>query len=175
MDTPDPGSDIVDLPAVDGDADADLTLHDAALRYDVTARTLAQHIRCGQLPAYKTRGTTGREWRVTPAALRAAGYRLRPAAPQDPAADDPLVAELRRELALARRTAAAERRRADDLDRRLGHAQLECGHLRTALAAATGQEQDPADADLDTPTARWLLDTVTRARSDQARSHAGRS
>lgn len=69
MDIPDPGSEILAL--TDSDADADLILHDAALRYDVTARTLAQHIRCGQLPAYKTRGTTGREWRVTPAALRA--------------------------------------------------------------------------------------------------------
>ena len=117
---------------------SDLTLHDAAALYAVSARTLAQHIRCGQLPAYKTAGAFGREWRVTHDDLVAAGYpRRRPPGAAD-VPEQPLVVQLRRELEAARRAASAERRRAEDADRRLGHALLECGQLRSALAAATG-------------------------------------
>ena len=131
----------------------DLTLHEAAVEYAVSARTLAQHIRCGQLPAYKAAGATGREWRVTRDDLVAAGYL--PRRPVPVTAELPLVTELRRELSTARRAAAAERRRADDLDRRLGHAMLEAGRLRAALAAA-GEATRPA-IDLEAQSARWLV------------------
>ena len=140
---------------------SDLTLHDAAALYAVSARTLAQHIRCGQLPAYKTAGATGREWRVTKEALSAA-YPLR----QLPGADapkHPLVVQLRRALDAARRAAAAERRRAEDADRRLGHALLECGRLRTALAAATDTGSAPTEVDLTAAEAREVVRTVRAA------------
>ena len=144
--------------------ECDLSLHDAAQLYEISARTLAQHIRCGQLPAYKTHGATGRHWRITREALDAAGYRPRPA-PVQTTAEDLVVSRLRQELATARRSAAAERRRADDLDRRLGHALLQCGQLRTALAEATGQTP-PAEVDLDAGTARWLISAITGSRAD---------
>jgi len=139
---------------------SDLTLHDAAALYAVSARTLAQHIRCGQLPAYKTAGATGRQWRVTRDALDAAGYPARVPPAVTDAPEHPLVAELRRELSAARRSAAAERRRAEDVDRRLGHALLECGHLRAALDAAYGKDQPPAEVNLNSATTRWLLSAV---------------
>ncbi len=60
----------------------DLTLHEAAEQYAVSARTLAQHIRCGQLPAYKTAGATGPQWRVTREALDAAEYPRRTGRPR---------------------------------------------------------------------------------------------
>ncbi len=47
----------------------DLTLREAADLYDVTVKTLALHLRCDQLVGYKSRGATGREWRVTRDAL----------------------------------------------------------------------------------------------------------
>ena len=154
MDIRDPRSAVVDLSTVETYAEADLTLHDAAALYAVSPRTLAQHIRCGQLPAYKTAGATGRQWRVTREALDAAGYPVR----MPP--EDPLVAELRRELSAARRSAAAERRRAEDADRRLGHAMMECGRLRAALAVANGSDLPPAEIDLDSATSRWLVSAV---------------
>jgi len=140
---------------------SDLTLHDAAALYAVSARTLAQHIRCGQLPAYKTAGATGREWRVTKEALSAA-YPSR----QQPGADSvehPLVLQLRREMDAARRAIAAERRRAEDADRRLGHALLECGRLRTALAGATGTARAPTEVDLTAAEAREVVRAVRQA------------
>ena len=141
------------------DPACDLSLHEAAAVYAVSARTLAQHIRCGQLPAYKTAGATGREWRVTREAL-AVAYELRQLAE---APEHPLVLQLRRELDAARRAAAAERRRAEDADRRLGHALLECGRLRTALAVATGTEGPPAEVDLTAAEAREIVQAVRKA------------
>jgi excisionase family DNA binding protein len=146
---------------------SDLTLHDAAALYAVSARTLAQHIRCGQLPAYKTAGATGRQWRITRDALDAAGYppRVPPTATDAP--EHPLVAELRRELSAARRSVAAERRRAEDADRRLGHGMLECGRLRAALAGATGEERHSPEAELDVDAARWLVAAVRGGTGNQ--------
>ncbi len=140
----------------------DLSLTDAAALYAVSARTLAQHIRCGTLPAHKTPGATGRQWRVTRTDLDAAGYTLRPTPTPDEAttaAADPLVTQLRRQLHATQREAAAERRRADDLDRRLGHAMLEAGHLRAALSRATGATPDPT-IDLEAQTTRQLVRAV---------------
>ncbi len=147
----------------DADVDdpaCDLSLHQAAAIYAVSARTLSQHIRCGQLAAYKTGGATGREWRVTREALSAYPYRQRPAVD---VAEDPLVARLRRELNTARRSAAAERRRAEDADRRLGHALLECGRLRSALATATGADTPPVEVDLTAAEAQEVVRAVREA------------
>lgn len=141
------------------DPACDLSLHEAATIYAVSARTLAHHIRCGQLPAYKTAGATGREWRVTREAMSAYPYRQQP---ETDAAEDPLVAQLRRELDAARRAAAAERRRAEDADRRLGHALLECGRLRSALAAATGVDL-ATEVDLTATEAREVVRAVREA------------
>jgi len=140
---------------------SDLTLQHAAALYAVSARTLAQHVRCGQLPAYKTAGATGREWRVKKEALSAAyPYRQQPGAD---APEHPLVVQLRGELVAARRAAAAERRRAENADRRLGHALLECGRLRTALAAATGTQNAPTEVDLTATEAREVVRAAREA------------
>ena len=146
---------------------SDLTLHDAAAVYAVSARTLAQHIRRGQLPAYKTAGATGREWRVTQDALVAAGYRRRQPPGATDAPEPPLVVQLRRELEAARRAAVAERHRAEDTDRRLGHALLECGRLRSALAAATGAGDESKQLDLTSTEARWVVKAVRHGSSEQ--------
>lgn len=149
---------------------SDLTLHDAAALYAVSARTLAQHIRCGRLPAYKTAGATGRQWRVTRDALDAAGYQARvpPTATEEP--EHPLVTQLRREVSAARRLAAAERHRAEDLDRRLGHAMLECGRLSAALMAGTGQEHRSPEPDLNPSAANWLVTAVRGGSGQQPRT-----
>ena len=140
---------------------SDLTLHEAAEQYAISARTLAQHIRCGQLPAYKTAGATGREWRITRDALDAAGYPARQPPPTDSAAEPALVRDLRRELNAARRAAAAERRKAEDTDRRLGQALLECGRLRAALAKANGEQDTVPQLDLTSAEARWVVNSFS--------------
>ncbi len=88
------------------------------------------------------------------------GYRRRSALVGSSDDDGHELVRLRHELAAAQRAAGAERRRADDLDRRVGHALLECGRLREALAAATG-EQQATETDLDRVTANWLLNAIT--------------
>ncbi len=115
------------------DQNCDLSLQEAAQLYDVSLRTLGNRVRWGEIDAYKARGPWGQEWRVTRKALESFGYRRREA--PEPTSD-PRTAELERELAAARRAAAAERNRADEADRRLGAALLEVGRLRAALAAA---------------------------------------
>ena len=146
-------------PAMQPDPPVDLTLREAAELYDVTVKTLSQHLRCGQLAGHKSRGATGREWRVTRDALDEAGYQQRVVTGEVAVSEADELVRLRQELGIARRAASAERRRADDLDRRLGHALLECGRLRGALAAA-GVEQEPVELDLDAGTARRLMTAV---------------
>lgn len=144
-----------------------LTLREAAELYAVALPTLSRHVRCGQLAGYKSRGLTGDEWRVTSQAMDDAGYGRRPASVGDAlesrvaVGDDAAreLARLRRELSVARRATVGERRRADDLDRRLGHALLECGRLRAALGAARGDEP-ASEAELDRSSARWLIRAV---------------
>lgn len=111
----------------------DLSLRDAARHYEVSVATLRRQVRSGQVPAYKVRGPWGQEWRVSHQAVGASGYAVRPVEP-DP--EDPHVATLRRELGVLRRVVAVERNRADQADRELGQAMLECGRLRSALARA---------------------------------------
>ena len=147
--------------------DGDLSLRDAARLYDVSARALAQQMRFGVLAGYKTRGAAGREWRVSRTSMEDEGYRRRGATGLMTHADE--LSRLREDLAAAQRLAAAERRRADDLDRRLGHALLESGRLRTALAAATGDAQ-ATEAALDADAARWLIAAVTGGSGPRRRS-----
>ncbi len=168
MGTASPGQDDQEPPTV-------LTLREAAQLYAVAVHTLSRHVRCGQLAGFKSRGLTGQEWRVTSQAMDEAGYRRRRAsagvAVEDSAAtsDDAAreLARLRRQLAVARRATVGERRRADDLDRRLGHALLECGRLRAALAAARGDEP-ASEPELDRSTARWLISAITDGSAGQA-------
>lgn len=114
----------------------DVSLRDAADLFGVSPRTLARRLRLGELPGYKVRGPWGHEWRVSRESLDAYGYRRRPA-PVPAATGDPRLAHLERELASLRRLLAAERLRADRVDRELGFAMLECGRLRGALARST--------------------------------------
>lgn len=147
--------------------DGDLSLRDAARLYDVSARALAQQMRFGVLAGYKTRGAAGREWRVSRTIMEDAGYRRRCTTGLTTQADE--LSRLRDDLAAAQRLAASERRRADDLDRRLGHALLESGRLRSALAAATGEAQ-PTEAALDADAARWLIAAVTGGSGTRRRT-----
>ncbi len=135
----------------------ELTLRQAADLKRVTVKTLSLRPRCGQLAGYELRGASGREWRVTMNAMDVAGYARRD---EDAGDHGEEFVRLRQEVTIPRRAAAADRRRADDLDRRLGHALLECGRLRSALAAETG-EQPPTEPELDAGTARWLISAVT--------------
>ena len=142
--------------AMQAETPVHLTLREAAELYDVTVKTLGQHLRCGQLVGYKSRGAAGREWRVTRDALDEAGYRPRVEAGEVSVPEADELARLRQELAAARRAATAERRRADDLDRRLCHALLECGRLRTAVAGL----EKPVEPDLDAKTTDWLMTAI---------------
>lgn len=121
-------------------AHEDLSLREASRLYDVELATLRNLVRRGRVDAYKARGPWGREWRVTTSSLEAQGYPPRPAGVAA-GEDEERVARLERELAAARRTAAAERKRADETDGRLGAALLESGRLRAALAVAEEDAQ----------------------------------
>src|SRR3954447_13944561 len=105
----------------------DLSVREAAERYGVPVRTMAQRLRLGEIQgAYKIRGPRGQEWRVPAAALEAFGYTgaaggVAPGVPED------------REIAALKKAVAAERRRAEDAYRRLEHALLECGPVRARL------------------------------------------
>ncbi len=57
----------------DLDPDPGISLAEAAHQYGVSARTLCQRLRIGEIPAYKVRGVRGREWRVTPRDLEQFG------------------------------------------------------------------------------------------------------
>ncbi len=114
----------------------DLSLQEAARLYVVSVRTLTNRVRWGQLDAYKAHGARGLEWRVSRHALETSGYQPRVEQDRGDEERDARMMSLERELAEARRVAAAERRRADEADRRLGQVMLECGRLRAALAAA---------------------------------------
>ncbi len=116
--------------------DLDLSLQEAARLYAVSVRTLTNRVRWGQMDAYKARGARGLEWRVSRQALETSGYQPRVEQDRDDQERDSRMLSLERELAEARRVAAAERRRADEADRLLGHAMMECGRLRAALTAA---------------------------------------
>ena len=135
---------------------SDLSLREAAELYDVSLRTLARKARWGEIEAYKVRGPWGHEWRVSPAALEAAGMRTRTARPVT-SSGCPQVAGLEREVESLRRTVAAERWRAEQADRELGHAMLESGRLRGALARArAAMRNSPDDAEDDSdPVVMW--------------------
>ncbi len=120
----------------------ELTLREAADLYRVTVKTLALHLRCGRLVGYKSRGASGREWRVTTDAMDAAGYARR-----GEAAGGVGNGHGEELVRLRRETAASD-------------ALLECGRLRTAPATASG-DQPPTEPELDPGTARWLIAAVT--------------
>ena len=113
----------------------DLSLPEAARRYDVSLRTLRTRARSGRIAAYKVRGRWGHEWRVSERSLEASGLPRR-AAPPEGAASRSRVAYLEEELGAVRRALSTERFRADRANRELGQAMLECGRLRSALAGA---------------------------------------
>ena len=76
--------------------------------------------------------------------LEASGLRRRPVevGTED---RDPRIAALEAELATLRRVVVAERERADQADRELGYAMLECGRLRSALAKTLPHMDGGAD------------------------------
>ncbi|MDP9397072.1 MAG: hypothetical protein M3P96_04265 [Actinomycetota bacterium] len=120
--------------------DDELSLHEVALHYDIPPALLRRWLRSGRLWGYKVPGRHGDEWRVLVGTLHEAGHAPRPRAGET----DPQVAELRRALHALADILLAERRRADETDRRLGWAHLEIGRLRGRLrrAGAAGDEGD---------------------------------
>jgi excisionase family DNA binding protein len=150
----------------------DLSLQEAAELYEVPYKTLGLRVRYGEIEAYKARGPWGREWRVSREALEAFGYRPRevrePGAADQP--DDLRAQRLEKELAAAKRAAAAERNRASAADQRLGEALLECGRLRAALravGASPERGQSPSRGDV-TAAAQGQAVTDLREHGDAA-------
>ena len=111
-------------------ADPDLTLSEAAQLYDVSLRTLRQLVALGEVQAHKVSGVRGKEWRVSPSILEAAGYG--PRVVDLTQAEDPSKSEVRR----LTQALAAERARNSELDGRLGYALLTVGRLRGRLRDA---------------------------------------
>jgi hypothetical protein len=116
----------------------DISLHQAARLYHVSLTTLRRRVRWGEIFAYKTRGPWGDEWRVSGPALEAYGFRRRAVTAGETPLED-RVASLEREIATLRRLVTLHRERADQADRELGAAMLECGRLQAALEAARGE------------------------------------
>lgn len=114
---------------------AELSLREAAQSFELSVRTLGNQVRLGDIPAHKRRGPWGDEWRVTAQALEAFGYQRRAPVSRPREVSEHRVVELERQLDAARRAAAAERRRADEADRRLAEALDEVHRLRGVLAA----------------------------------------
>ena len=116
-----------------------LSLREAAQRYEVSLATLRVRARRGELAQVKVRGPWGPEWRVTSESIELLGYRPRGAVPQESGQGDhaTTVARLEHDLRAARRSAALERRHAEEADRRLGEVMMECGRLKGLLAEAT--------------------------------------
>jgi hypothetical protein len=113
----------------------ELTLTEAAARYDISLPHLRRKISYGEVEARKVRVVGGRpEWRVTPAAMEAAGHHVRRVIDLDakPPAPDPL----RREVEKLRQELARERAQSADLNSRLGYALLTAGWLRGRLREA---------------------------------------
>lgn len=87
-----------------------LTIPEAADRYGVSVATVRRAIRAGRLPgAWKVPTPKGEQWRVTDAAMAAAGYTVSTAEPEvtataavDLAAAEARAADLEAELAAAR-------------------------------------------------------------------------
>ncbi len=116
---------------------SDLSLQEAARLYDLSPKTLGRRLRNGEIEAYRSEGPQRGEWRVSTRALEAFGYRRRPApepASKDNTSDPIRIKKLEREVLAAQRAAVAERRRADQLDRKLDEALTEIAQLRAALS-----------------------------------------
>ncbi len=120
----------------------DLSLREAARLYDLSLTTLGRRLRNGEIEAYRSEGPQRGEWRVSAKALEAFGYRRRAASepvPTEEASDARRINRLEREVLAARRAAAAERRRSDQLSREHDEALTEIARLRAALAAETSR------------------------------------
>ncbi len=146
------------------DPDVALSLPEAAHRYGLSLRTLSQRVRTGEIPAYKVRGLRGREWRVLSAELEQCGYTAR-AEPPASAASAQLVA-LQQHIRTLEGQLAAERRRSATLDQHLGGALLECGRLRTQVAAGGGAGSHQSRGTVVLPLevdAPWRSGNRTRA------------
>jgi hypothetical protein len=156
------------------DLDVALSLPEAAHRYGLSLRTLAQRVRTGEIPAYKVRGLRGREWRVLPGELERCGYTSR-AKPPDNAASAELGA-LQQHVRMLEGQLAAERRRSATLDQRLGAALLECGRLRAQAAAGAARNSDGHEAGRVVVPSQLVMHTeaetgrtVSRTADDESR------
>ena len=123
--------------------EADLTLSEAAQLYDVSLRTLRQLVALGEVQAHKVSGVRGKEWRVSPSILEAAGYG--PRVVDLTRTEDPSQSEVRR----LTQALAAERARNSELDGRLGYALLTVGRLRGRLRDAGIDPDGLFGADLE--------------------------
>ncbi len=151
------------------DASEGLSLKDAAEIYDLSLRTLSNRVRNGEVQAVKRRGPWGHEWRVTPEALEAFGYKPRSHPPRIEAASEAQIARLQRDLAAAQRAVAGERSRADEADRMLGAAMREVGRLRAALREVQHAKEPARPVDLSESVPAPHEDELRDGHQDSAR------
>ncbi len=112
-----------------GDDGHGLTLAEAARTFAVSSATLRRLISAAELGAWQVRGQRGPEWRVSEAALEAAGFRPRNNDQPQPTSEQAEVRRLTQAL-------TGERARSARLDSELGYALLTIGRLRGRLRDA---------------------------------------
>jgi hypothetical protein len=113
-------------------ADEELSVQQAADRFELSAASLAQRLRLGEIGARKVRGPHGGEWRVTASALEALGYRRR-SSPLSAALDRE---QLLRNLERLRKALETELHRCASQQAGLERIQTELRALEEALAEA---------------------------------------
>jgi hypothetical protein len=120
------------------DADEELSVQQAADQFELSASSLVQRLRLGEVKARKVRGLHGYEWRVTASALETIGYRRRSFPPSAAELD---AEHLQRQLKRLRKALKAERQRSAEQQAGLQRIATELRALEQALAAGAGSSR----------------------------------
>ncbi len=132
------------------DTDEELTVKQAADQFALSASSLVQRLRLGEIEARKVRGPHGDEWRVTGSVLEALGYRRRNSPPGAAVLD---AEQFRRHLQRLRKALKAERQRCASQQAGLERIQTELLALEEALAETGGRKGGRSDQQASsTPT-----------------------
>jgi hypothetical protein len=127
------------------DTDEELTVKQAADQFELSASSLVQRLRLGEIEARKVRGPHGDEWRVTGSVLEALGYRRRNSPPGAAVLD---AEQFRRHLQRLRKALKAERQRCASQQAGLERIQTELLALEEALAETGGRKGGPLSVNL---------------------------
>ncbi len=119
------------------DTDEELTVKQAADQFELSASSLVQRLRLGEIEARKVRGPHGDEWRVTGSVLEALGYRRRNSPPGAAVLD---AERFRRHLQRLRKALKVERQRCASQQAGLERIQTELLALEEALAETGGRK-----------------------------------